>query len=64
MIALADSKDDAMELTYIYKIASTGFLSRQLGKDAHRRMKKGDFTNTPKTSKSKENKQRLKELEK
>lgn len=56
MVALVETEQEAMEYTYIYKVASTGFLSRQLGKDAHRRMKKGDYTNTPKTIKIKENK--------
>ena len=48
MIALAETEYEVIELTYIYKVASAGFKSMQLGKDAYKRMKKGDYTNTPK----------------
>ena len=51
MVALAETEQEAMEYTYIYKVASTGFRFKQLGKDAYKRMKKGDFTNTPKIRK-------------
>jgi len=51
MVALVETEWEAMEYTYIYKVASIGFKFKQLGKDAHKRMKKGDFTNTPKTRK-------------
>lgn len=42
MIAFADTEEEVMELTYIYKIASEGLRFKQLGKDAYKRMKKGD----------------------
>ena len=48
MVALADSEDEVRELTLIYKYASQGYKFRQIGKDAYKRMKKGDFTNTKK----------------
>ena len=51
MIALAETNEEVSELTFIYKVASIGFKFKQLGKDAYMRMKKGDFTNTPKTKK-------------
>jgi len=51
LVALVESNYEASELTYIYKVASVGFRAKQLGKDAYRRMKKGDFTNTPKIRK-------------
>ena len=47
MVAQVRTKEDAVEMTYIYKIASTGFRCRQLGKDAFERMQKGDYTNKP-----------------
>ena len=48
MIAQVRDQEDAVEMTFIYKVASTGWRSRYLGRIACRRMKKGDFTNTPK----------------
>lgn len=51
MIALASTEREVSEFSYIYLVASTGFKFRQLGKDAYMRMKKGDFTNTPKIRK-------------
>ena len=51
MIALAESESEVIELTYIYKVASEGYRFKQLGKIAHMKMKKGDFTNSPKIRK-------------
>ena len=51
MIALAETQEEVYVLTYIYKVASVGFKFKQMGKDAYNRMKKGDFTNTPKIRK-------------
>lgn len=48
MVALAETQDEVYEFTYIYKIASIGYKFRKMGKIAYMRMKKGDFTNTPK----------------
>ena len=53
MVAMVESDKELMEYTYIYKVASVGWKSKQLGKDAYNRMKKGDFTNKPKTKKTK-----------
>lgn len=48
MIAFVNSKEDAIELNFIYKISLISLRARKLGRDAYKRMKKGDFTNTPK----------------
>ena len=50
MVAQVRTKEDAQEMTLTYKIASAGWRSRYLGRIAYKRMKKGDFTNTPKIS--------------
>lgn len=47
LIAFVSSKEDAKEIEFIYKLAFVGFNARKLGRDAYKRMKKGDFTNTP-----------------
>ena len=48
LIASVSSKEDAQEVEYIYKVFFVGIHARKLGRDAYNRMKKGDFTNTPK----------------
>jgi len=53
LVALVSTENEAMEYEYIYKVASVGFRSKQLGKDAYMRMKKGDFSNKPKVKKQK-----------
>lgn len=50
LVALVSSKEDAIAMQYIYKLHIVGNRARELGRDAHKRMKKGDFTNTPKIS--------------
>ena len=51
MVAQVRTKEDAQEMTLIYKIASVGWQSRYLGRIAYKRMKKGDFINIPKKTK-------------
>lgn len=47
LIAFVSSKEDAVEINFIYKVSQIGLRARELGRDAYKRMKKGDFTNTP-----------------
>lgn len=51
MIAHVSTNEEMKELRFIFNVASAGFRSLQLGKDACERMKKGDFTNTPEIKK-------------
>lgn len=48
LVALVDTHAEEKELLYIYKLASIGLRFKNMGKIAYMRMKKGDFTNTPK----------------
>jgi hypothetical protein len=64
MVAQVRTKEDAQEMTYIYKIASTGWRSGYLGRIAYKRMKKGDFCNIPKNTRKFINKQIDKTIEK
>ena len=56
LIAQVSSKEDALEINFIYKLFIVGIRARKLGKDAYNRMKKGDFTNIPKISEKVEDK--------
>ena len=47
LIAFVSSKEDAIEINFIYKVSLIGLRAGKLGRDAYKRMKKGDFTNTP-----------------
>ena len=51
LVALVDTEKEASELSLILKIATVGLKFKMMGKDAHMRMKKGDFTNEPKSKK-------------
>lgn len=51
LVALVETEKEASELSLIFKIATVRLKFKLMGKDAHMRMKKGDFTNKPKSKK-------------
>ena len=51
LIAFVSSKEDAVEINFIFRVSLISLRARKLGKDAYKRMKKGDFCNIPRKTK-------------
>ena len=47
LIAFVNSKEDAVEINFIFRVSLISLRARELGREGYKRMKKGDFTNTP-----------------
>ena len=62
LIAFVSSKEDAVEINFIFRVSLIGLRARKLGRDAYKRMKKGDFTNTPNIKKKTAKKKIVKDV--
>ena len=47
LIAFVSSKEDAVEINFIFRVFQISLKARELGREGYKRMKKGDFTNIP-----------------